>query len=587
MATSPYFCTSCGEPQPEIGQFCTSCGMPIDTSAAGAVVPAGPRPGATVRLPESTVGSALLNATVAVPAGAAPPTVPTPKPTPARAAGSRGGIAGRLTLARLVIGAALLALLVIVVVLARGLPFGRSKGIDRIVTLARSSTGDITLVLMHSDGSNKVTLVDAPSALAADSPPGLRFSVTHSLDEQLSQQARSGGDQGATILTRSGRILFWFLAADGIEIRSVDLDGGDLVKLRQASPADWMSIPASGDKLLLRETEQNSSRLLLVDLQGQKTTIVPEAAEIYGVISPDGKHIAYWQRVEQGRFTLAVADEHGANPVEVAREMQQVSADFSADSSKLFITRTDEQGMTFQVANADGQNPVTLSQAVSDGRQASGRGEVANGRLIYQVRNSDETSLFTSDLNGDDRVEIMRGAESMFWNLTPDRKQIIFLSKRNGRFALQATDLKHEQVQDLKRGESWIYWSFLENDRVLVQRSSADGNSTTFSTMRLDGSDEQILKRDLNSSRVNVDGNVIVLAGLQASGQASLTLFDGNDPVTLDEEANNYANARITPNGRVIYTAYFRSSTATYTVDRTGKNKKLLFEDAAIVATGF
>jgi hypothetical protein len=27
MTTSTYFCTSCGEPQPELGQFCTSCNI--------------------------------------------------------------------------------------------------------------------------------------------------------------------------------------------------------------------------------------------------------------------------------------------------------------------------------------------------------------------------------------------------------------------------------------------------------------------------------------------------------------------------------------------------------------------------------
>jgi hypothetical protein len=216
-----------------------------------------------------------------------------------------------------------------------------------------------------------------------------------------------------------------------------------------------------------------------------------------------------------------------------------------------------------------------------------GRGEVANGRLIYQVVEADETSLFTSDLNGEDRVEILRGATSLLWGLTPDHKQIIFLSNRNNRYALQVTALKHEQVQDLKRGDNWMFWNFLDNGRVVVRRSSADGNSMTFSTMQLDGSDEQILKRDFNAPMLDVEGNEILLGGQQAGGQAALALFGGKDPVTLDEEANSYSDARFTPDGRIIYTAQFRSSSATYTIDRNGKNKKLLFEDAAIVATGF
>jgi hypothetical protein len=346
-----------------------------------------------MRLPESAVGGAPLNATVAVPAGVAPPTMPMPKPTPARAAGFPAGITGKLPRSRLAIGAALLALLLIGVVLARVLPFGRGKGIDRIVTLARSRAGDITLMLMRSDGSNKVTLVDEPGNTGG--APAAGFRVSYSSDETPINQVRSYDTQGAALLFKPGRILFWFPTADGMEIRSVDLDGGDLVKLRHAAPADSMIIPASGDKLLLHETEQNSSSLLLVDLQGQVTPIVPAATEVNGAISPDGKHIAYWQRESQGTFKLAVADEHGANPIEVARDLQRASADFSADSSKLFLALANEKGTSLQVANADGQNPVVLSRTAD-----SGRGEVANGRLIYEVTGAGETSLFTSDLNG-------------------------------------------------------------------------------------------------------------------------------------------------------------------------------------------
>jgi hypothetical protein len=486
-----------------------------------------------------------------------------------------------MTPARLAIGAALVLVLVAGLVLARGLPFGRAKGIDRMVTLARSRSGDITLTLMRSDGSSKVTLVDEPGVTGA-SASAVSFGVSYSLDGSPSNQIRSYDTQGAALLNAQRRILFWYPTSDGIEIRSADLDGGDLIKLRHASPADFMIIPASGDKLLLHETDQSTSRLLLVDLQGQVIPIVPDAVEVNGVISPDGKHIAYWQRESQGTYKLAVADEHGANPVEVARDLQRASAAFSTDSSKLFVTLTNDKDSSFQVLNADGQNPVSLSRAADDGR-----GEIANDRLIYELTIRGETSLFTSDLNGEDRVEIMRGANGLAWNLTPDRKRIVFLSNRNGRYALQVTDFKHEQVQDLKRGDNWIYWGFLDNGRVMVRRSSPDNNSSTFSTMQLDGSDEQILKRDFSASFFDLAGNDIVLGGQEFGGQGTLMLFGGKDPVTLDEEANSYTRARSTPSGQVIYTAQFKSSSATYTVDRNGKNKKLLFEDAAIIATGF
>ena len=71
MTTSTYFCTSCGEPQAELGQFCTSCGEPIDAQVGAA--PASAPAGATMRLPDSTPIKPPV-ATVAVPASALPPT---------------------------------------------------------------------------------------------------------------------------------------------------------------------------------------------------------------------------------------------------------------------------------------------------------------------------------------------------------------------------------------------------------------------------------------------------------------------------------------------------------------------------------
>jgi Tol biopolymer transport system component len=481
----------------------------------------------------------------------------------------------------LAVGAGGILLLVVVgLVLARGLPFGRGSGVDRIVTLAQSRNGDTSMVLMHSDGSDKVTLVDEAGVGASS---GGNFYVSYAFGLDALDQARGYGDRGAAVLASQKRILFWYPTPDGMEIRSSDLDGGDVVKMAQASPATQMLVPAEGDKVLLVEQEQTTGRLMLMSLRGQATPLVQDALELNAVISPDGKHIAYSQRDEQGRYKLTVMDTTGANAAELARDLRGVDMHFSADSSKLFFTRRDEEGSSFAVANADGQNSTILSRSAE-----SGRGDVAGGRLIYEIQSAGETSLFTSDLNGDDRIEIARGAEALFWGITRDRKQIIFTQKRNGRFALQISDLQHEQVQDLKRGDGWLLWRPLDDGRLLVTRYGADSfnSDVTISTVNADGSDEQVLKRDLQSSSVAIQGDTIVVAG-QVNGQGTLVLFGGKEPVTLDDEADSYGEARIAPDGRIIYTARYNSGPVLYAVDSTGKSKKLLAEDATILACVF
>jgi Tol biopolymer transport system component len=237
------------------------------------------------------------------------------------------------------------------------------------------------------------------------------------------------------------------------------------------------------------------------------------------------------------------------------------------------------------VADANGRNPTTISR--------NGDNWVADAtpdRLVYSVTSSGETSLFTAAMDGNDRIEIARGASSLTWHLTPDRKHIIFFQMRNGRSTLQMTDLRHEQTQELKRGDSGegFDWVVLANGRLLVETHEGTSNvGLTLSTMKLDGTDEQVIKRGLtNYPSTDVRGSDMVL-GSQENGQGSLYLYTGKDPVLIDDEADSYDRSRFTPNGQILYTASFKSGPVIYLIDRNGKQRKPLVEDATILAAGF
>jgi hypothetical protein len=564
---SSYFCTGCGEPQPEIGQFCTNCGEPIDAKAVSQATAA--RPHATIRLPQGGPAGPTPS-TVAVVGTRLPPTTAVPAPGPMPASRSARPLFGRLKGRAVAIGGAALVLLLIAgALLTRVLPLGNSE-VDRVVLLTQTRNGDTIMALMRSDGSRKVTLVDEPGANAMSQS----FFVEHLLSENENDRITGYNMPGAAVLTRQGRIVFWYPSFEGVEIRSVSLDGDDEIKLVQGSQVKHVILPATGNQLLLVEGDNTSNRLVLIDLRGQVTTIAQDSPGVDGTLSPDGKHIAYWERDETGSYKLSVADNTGANITEVARGLQSVSAHFSADSSKLFINQSDTDGPSFHVADANGQGVLPLSRA------GSGQGDVAQGRLIFQVDNAGEASLFTSDLNGEDRVEIVRGADDLSWGLTRDRRQVIYRQVREGRFSLQVSDFNHEQTQELKRSDDFLWWLNLDDGRVLVLREG------TVSTIKLDGSDEQVLMRGIDSASIDSQGGDIVVAG-QEQGNGALYLLGGDEPIQLNDEADGYGPARIMPDGRIIYTAQFNSGPVTYIVDRRGQQKKLLAEDSYVLATGF
>jgi hypothetical protein len=119
-----------------------------------------------------------------------------------------------------------------------------------------------------------------------------------------------------------------------------------------------------------------------------------------------------------------------------------------------------------------------------------------------------------------------------------------------------------------------------------VLRYANNFSSATLTTMQPDGTDEQTLKRALQISSLDARGADIVVGG-EENGQAMLYLLGGKEALTLDDEADRYGQVRITPDGRIIYTADYRSGPVTYIVGRDGKQRKLLADGAAIVATGF
>lgn len=592
MAT--YFCTSCGNAQSKVGKFCTSCGAAIDANAVKTTTSG--RTSSTTRLAEGVAGvvSGDLGSTVAD--GGASRSGATP--------GVRRSWRPRIHFNTWLLVSSLGMLLVVVAIATAWMQgllptyVGGRPEIDRVVAVTEGQDGATTMVLMTSDGRFKVTLVDVPgfsSSSQYDSLSYFPITMVRTDEHTMNFSHAYGTDlRGAAVLAYQRRILYWYPTVDGMELYSVDLDGGDQVRLVQGQVIRSLTIAEQGNQLLLvtdfqpiDPRQQTSGReptstLSLLDLRGQTTPIVQNVLSVGGTLSPDGNHLVYWVEDEDHHFTLTAADGTGTHPVEIARDLTSASAHYASDSSKLFINRSDAQGSIFQVAEVNGQQPVTLSRS-----SGYGSGDVANNRLIYTVTSNNETNLFTCDLSGDDRVEIVRGTDSLGWHLTPDRTKLIYTVSRNGRTSVQTSDLKHEQAEEIKRSDGTsLNGLAIENDRVLILRSPDSESVYTISTIKLDGSDEQMLKRTGGISGIDMRGESILVTG-EENDRSMLYLVGGDEPIVLDDEADSYSRAYLTPKDQIIYTAHFDSGPVIYTIDSDGKQRKMLLDNAEIVAAGF
>lgn len=584
MSADVSVCTSCGASHAEASKFCTTCGAPMNLAAAQ---PADS--GSTARLPAlqrpqpegaaSSVAAPAIPPTVALPgvaagaAGAArtapPPIAPTrPRTKPPT----------RLVL---VIGIAA-ALALLIAALGRTFLPGQSaiggQQVDRMIV--RSSDGEtIKLSLMNSDGSNAVTLVEGPteSVLSMSGIDVRRVNADTDVTSYRSDFFLSNVP-GATILGSQQRIILWHATDDGVEVRATNLDGGNQITLGTVELLGRLVIPEQGDRVLVIDETADGARLRVVTLGGQETEIIAEAPSVNATISSDGRHIAYWVSDENRLASLWVTD--GSGPGEpVARELRNVDATFSADSSHLFVNRVTDSGTSFIATEATGENSVVLS------RNGSGSGEVAQGRLVYSITSNGATSLFSSDLRGDDRVEFVRDADSLGWRLTPGRDRVIFTQVRNGRASFRVADLRNEREQDLDRSEGGLSWFPLTNGRLLLIRPTFSGQAS-ISTMAMDGSDEVVLDRNIIVHSFDNHGDAIVVAG-QIEGRSAVYLYRGEEATLIDDEADGYDRVAFTPGGQIVYTALYRSGPVTYIVDQQGKQRELIVEGDDVVASGF
>jgi hypothetical protein len=580
MSADVFVCTSCGVSHAEASKFCTSCGEPM---------------GHTVSPTDSTAGSTTrLGGAPAIPAASTAPTalaspLPPTQVLPSGAAASSASVAGAppgaspgRKLCRplaLTVAAALLAIVVAAIgrMLLPSPPSVGAHAVDRFVV--RSNDGETTrLTVMRSDGSGATPLVEGPSesVIALSAINVARVNADSDITIFRGDFFASSMP-GAMILGSQQRIVLWHPTDNGVEVRSTNLDGGDQVSLGTLEAQARLVVPEVGDRVLMIDTTDEGARLRAVTLRGEATPIVAETLDVNATISPDGRHIAYWVSDDNRLVSLWATD--GSVPgTLVARGLRDVGATFSADSSRLFVNRVTDSGTSFITADASGENPIVLS------RSGSGTGQVARGRLIYSVTTNGATSLFTSDLRGDDRVEIVRDADDIQWRLTPARDHIIFTQQRNGRASFRMTDLRNENQQDLDRSDGGMIWFPLDNGRLLLMRHGSIG-LMAISTMDMDGSDEVVLARNIAVRRIDDRGDAIVVSG-QVEGRSAVYLYRSDEAMLIDDEADDYDHVAFAPDGRIVYTAIYRSGPVTYIVDQQGEQRKLVLEGDEIVASG-
>lgn len=215
------------------------------------------------------------------------------------------------------------------------------------------------------------------------------------------------------------------------------------------------------------------------------------------VFSPDGQKI-YYHQIGVGIWSMN-PDGSGKTPI-LTENMNDRWVRFSQDGTKIsFVSPMRGHPWSGYTANADGSDITLLESANTDNWQL-GVAWLADGRLVYgeMVPFQKETqiqSLFLTDVNGENPVEIAKGV----WPaLSRDRSKILYGGQKKAKDGTLNHDVLVYDVEtgtehQLTDNPANEFSAVFSHDASKVYFIRADGDANWLMVMNADGSDPQPL----------------------------------------------------------------------------------------------
>ncbi|MTI22251.1 DUF5050 domain-containing protein [Fulvivirga sp. RKSG066] len=230
--------------------------------------------------------------------------------------------------------------------------------------------------------------------------------------------------------------------------------------------------------------ESGNTEIYLTDVEGKSKIKITdyEGGNGYPAWSPDGKQLAFYAKYDSRKtWSIHTMNSDGSNRKRLTHEqnMRDNSPSWSPDGNKIAFSRVyngDEGDWKFElwIMNPDG------SQQTQVGSLSGGAPDfMPDGRLIYNSE-SEVSEICIVDIDGTNMIQLTNtNAKNWHPEVSPDGKQIAFMSNRDGNFEIYIMDvdgsnqtrLTHNDVRD-----STPVWSADGSQILFVSRDEADNN---------------------------------------------------------------------------------------------------------------
>jgi TolB protein len=255
----------------------------------------------------------------------------------------------------------------------------------------------------------------------------------------------------------------------GQTLRIVDSDGANDVQVPADSNATSPAWDPSGNRLAYA-TYGGNARIMMTDLAtGQWRTIQPKMWNVSPttpIFAPDGQSILYARSDDDSYSTVWRVPLSGGAPtlVEKGRGISS-SPSFSPDGRRIAFM-TDRLGHNeVYIIDADGTNPVWITQIAGDLNESSYRGEPdwsPDGVTVaFQSRVAGSFQIMAVNLRDNVATRLTDEAENQSPSWAPDGRHIVFTSNRSGSDQLWIKDVRSGVTRQLtyQSGAKYGAWS--------------------------------------------------------------------------------------------------------------------------------
>lgn len=388
------------------------------------------------------------------------------------------------------------------------------------------ATGTVPLELVARQTANATVTMDSTIArVQINNPSGGTLTVGES--RTLTAQALNAA--GEVVLVDASQ---WEWTSSNTTDFSLTPSGGQVSVLGKSVGTTTLSLleKESGKTIaipLTCEPKDTTTRLAfwsyrndnyeiyLMNADGSNQTQITDDAgnELYFVVSPDGKKIAYSNGSSDSilRNNLYVVNSDGIGKVELAYSNFHSSFPaFSPDSSQIVFSsdRDDPSGFhttSLYTVNVDGSGLKKITNAVNYNNDSDPMFSPSGNKIIFSGHRNANEEIISVNPDGAGQVNLSNNsADDFLASISPLGDKILFVSRRDGNEEIYTMNMDGTGQTRLTNNSERDYAPVFSPDGTKIVYNGIRNGDTEVFIMNMDGSGQINLTND-----IGFDGNPV------------------------------------------------------------------------------